>query len=776
MLTTTTTPLAEILATTNAEARPYQERVINLVRDNFINVGVRSQLVNSPTGSGKTVMGLCAARCLQDELGIGVGWCAMRRNLLNQVVIANSDGPLPINLNMGVKDLTPISMFDKNPPSHDAAGRPIKLLVVDEAQHDAASSMGHLHNTIKPDYVLGLSATPYRTDKLKLCFEKVIIDAGIHQLIQQGYLSKYHQYTIPHWNPETVVKHYLAEPEKWGKSVMYWLNIGQATECLNKLTAAGVRAELIIGTQPHSVRENLLNRFDNTTYGDGDPDGIDVIVNMFILTEGWDCLDEKTEVLTEQGWMYYDKFTAFHQGKMMGDNTPARVWSLNRETDKMELVDVNAVEIRNLRAGERMVEIKSQHLDILVTEGHEFHLKYRDPAKNGHLSDNYITRTAGHLVNRRSSFGLPLAASADFKEISLSDDELRLIAWSLTDSSWDSSYLTLHQSEKPTKHSQRIRELLDRLNLDYTEQYIVPEKCGFETDYGMIRFLIPKGTSKAQPRNGWVRWEQYFDTTDKRIPLSLQSMSSRQFMVFYNEMILANGERKSNNHSGWLWTSRKHQADVINRMAITRGFASNIGTKITKHETEVYRVTVRNRSWMVIDPSDDRSESIEFVPYSGSVWCLKNKNSTIVIRRNGKTAIVGNCTTLKTAFVRDSQRGPTIQMAGRAFRKHPDCEYKQIVQSQDTHWPMQRTAQPNESFIWMTDAAAGESWRSVKPSQITQQVANRAILTLAHTQTSMPDFITKKRAKQFDRNTGESGLPRRPNTGDDMGDGGAFIH
>lgn len=417
-MTLTTLPLTE----PKCEPRPYQQRVVKLAIDNFINVGVRSQLVNSPTGSGKTVMALLIAKHLQDELGIGVGWCAMRRNLLNQVVIANNDGPLAINLNMGVKDLTPISMFDKNPPSHDASGRPIKLLIVDEAQHDAASSMCHLHNTIKPEYVLGLSATPYRTDKLKLCFEKVIIDAGIHQLMQQGYLSQYNQYTIPHWNPETVTKHYLAEPDTWGKSVMYWLNIQQATDCLDRLTAAGVRTELIIGDDPLSVREDLLSRFDKTVYGDGDPDGIDVIVNMFILTEGWDC------------------------------------------------------------------------------------------------------------------------------------------------------------------------------------------------------------------------------------------------------------------------------------------------------------------------------------------------------------------STLKTAWVRDSQKGPTIQMAGRAFRKHPECDFKQIVQSQDTHWPMQRTATPAESFIWMTDAAAGESWRSVKPSKITQQVANRAILTLAHTQTSMPDFITKKRGKQQFGPTGESGLPQRPNTGNTFGDGGAFIH
>jgi superfamily II DNA or RNA helicase len=73
-----------------------------------------------------------------------------------------------------------------------------------------------LHNIIMPDFVLGMTATPFRTDSMKLCFSKVIKDAGIHQLIQDGYLSRYHHYTIPNWNPNTVAEFYAADPTRWG--------------------------------------------------------------------------------------------------------------------------------------------------------------------------------------------------------------------------------------------------------------------------------------------------------------------------------------------------------------------------------------------------------------------------------------------------------------------------------------------------------------------------------------------------------------------------------
>ena len=81
-------------------------------------------------------------------------------DLLAQAAADNARG-------FGVEDLRLISMFDKRPPRVD-------LLVIDEAQHDGALSMANLHSFIKPKKILGLSATPFRGDRFKLCFEKSI--------------------------------------------------------------------------------------------------------------------------------------------------------------------------------------------------------------------------------------------------------------------------------------------------------------------------------------------------------------------------------------------------------------------------------------------------------------------------------------------------------------------------------------------------------------------------------------------------------------------------
>ena len=130
------------------------------------------------------MMGLLIARVLQERLGVRVGWVAMRRYLLDQARAENDDKRIGVRAEF-------ISMFDKEPPTG------LDLLVVDEAQHDAANSMAHLHQLIRPRFILGLSATPYRSDRVKLCFDSVLKDAGIQALIQDGYLSAYHHFTLP---------------------------------------------------------------------------------------------------------------------------------------------------------------------------------------------------------------------------------------------------------------------------------------------------------------------------------------------------------------------------------------------------------------------------------------------------------------------------------------------------------------------------------------------------------------------------------------------------
>jgi superfamily II DNA or RNA helicase len=282
-----------VIRDSGIQPRPYQRRICSKAADMFRGeyvheqTGVRepaatSIMIESPTGSGKTIMALTLAKAMQaDEPDLTFGWVAMRRNLLGQAARENRDKGI------NVENVQWTSMFEKHPRELMLAkrkGRPI-CLIVDEAQHDAANSMAHLHNTIEPDYILGMTATPFRTDKMKLCFQKVIKDCGIHQLIQDGFLSPYHHYTIPKWTPTEVADHYCADPERWGKSIFYFVCLEDCYELSRIFQERGVLHDVVRGGQP-KVTEDSIKRFDAGV--------IPCLINCMVLTEGFDCPSLKT--------------------------------------------------------------------------------------------------------------------------------------------------------------------------------------------------------------------------------------------------------------------------------------------------------------------------------------------------------------------------------------------------------------------------------------------------------------------------------------------------
>lgn len=274
------------------QPRPYQQRIVSKITQMYLgeyrheHTGehipkISSAMIESPTGSGKTVMALLTAKVMQQQdPDLVIAWVAMRRNLLGQARRENE------RKGINVENVHWISMYDNDPDvlKHRRDGKRI-MMVVDEAQHDAASSMSHLHNAIKPDLVLGMTATPFRTDRMKLCFEKVIKDCGIHQLIQDGYLAPYHHYTIPEWNAKTVADHYSAEPDRWGKSIFFFLNLDECYQLSDIFHKRGVRHEVVRGGQQKTT-DRQLEMFERGE--------IDCLINCMVLTEGFDCPSLKT--------------------------------------------------------------------------------------------------------------------------------------------------------------------------------------------------------------------------------------------------------------------------------------------------------------------------------------------------------------------------------------------------------------------------------------------------------------------------------------------------
>jgi len=265
---------------TRAQSRDYQERLCAkaetmldgtwTARDGNRPVAARSVLIESPTGSGKTVVALALAQAAARR-GKRIGWVAMRRNLLKQAAGMRD------SLGFDVPNIRMISMFDQDPP------RDVDWLFVDEAQHDSTDSMARIHGVIKPEKVIGLSATPYRTDRARLSFDRTIRDVGIHTLIAEGWLSQFDHFTVPKYGPAEVAGLFRAFPDRWGKSVAFFLTLDDCRAASAALTEAGVTNDIVWAG---SDRDAQIDAFR--------AGGLQVLVSMSILSEGFDADDLQT--------------------------------------------------------------------------------------------------------------------------------------------------------------------------------------------------------------------------------------------------------------------------------------------------------------------------------------------------------------------------------------------------------------------------------------------------------------------------------------------------
>ncbi|WP_040447549.1 hypothetical protein [Ktedonobacter racemifer] len=156
-------------------------------------------------------------------------------------------------------------------------------------------------------------------------------------------------------------------------------------------------------------------------------------------------------------------------------------------------------------------------------------------------------------------------------------------------------------------------------------------------------------------------------------------MDKRQFLIFWEEMLKGDGSCQGNK-AGWLWCGNKGKANAYTHMAVIRGLATTCTQVITPKGTKVWRVTIRDAQWITSTPSDKRSARIQLEdPQENEVvWCVRNKNSTIITRRQGKVAIIGNCPITSCIILArpTKSRALVVQKIGRGVRLAPgksDC-------------------------------------------------------------------------------------------------------
>jgi hypothetical protein len=585
---------------------------------------------------------------------------------------------------------------------------PFDLVIVDEAHMIPPDGDGMYRQfladakAVNPQVrVVGFTATPYRLRSGDICtpdgiLNHVCYEVGVRELIVQGYLcplvskagkakvdtSGLHVRAgefVPDevealMDDEALVRAACAEVVEATRDrnacLIFASGVGHGEHVVRVLKEQhGIECRFVAGDTPAEERDATLARFKAGK--------LKYLCNVNVLTTGFDaphidcvvlfrptlspglyyqmCLDMETEVLTESGWRRCHEVSK-------GDI----VASFDMKTDEIVYGPALDKIHRPLCHHESMMGVTASHLDIRLTDEHNLVVRGRS-----HSCVHWHLQTAQEAARRRDTFVVPVAGqgNAHFTDTQLSDDEIRFIGWFLTDGYRNRANGTITISQSQTKYAEGVRELLTRCGFGFSEYELV--RTGKQRGYANgISFVISHGAPRGK-RAGKRGWAALADWLDKDIPEIFDTLSTRQFGILLHAMNQANGANRTTiNYRPQVMDiavgCRQRMADRIQQLAIERGFRCNITTVDPKpsdwnaHPRRQWILRVKPQRVASIggtrvdhSPVGAKRCQIRPVPFVRDewVWCLTTEQKTLVTRRNGKVAIVGNC--------------------GRGFRPHP---------------------------------------------------------------------------------------------------------
>ena len=299
----------------NIQLRPYQQEALDCIID-FSNKGINKQLVVLPTGAGKTVIFSHLPLIKQNSLPMLV--LAHRAELLHQAKdkISWSNPTLTIEIEQGENYAGYTDVVVASVPTLGRAESNritkydkdyFKTIVIDEAHHAAAPSYRRILDYFHPDFTLGVTATPQRSDNTRLTdvFDEIVYYKTIQDLIGDGYLCPLVGYRIQTntdisgvaSNDGDYVQSQLEEaidnsqrnativaayndlvPN--AKAIVFAAGVRHAENLALSFRKAQIDTEVILGDTDSDTRRDILARFKSGN--------TKVIINVGVLTEGFD--------------------------------------------------------------------------------------------------------------------------------------------------------------------------------------------------------------------------------------------------------------------------------------------------------------------------------------------------------------------------------------------------------------------------------------------------------------------------------------------------------
>ena len=265
------------------QLRSYQSRAIEQCRA-ALRAGKRSLLLVAPTGAGKSTMAAGIAAAARAR-GSRVAWFAHRRELVTQGRDTLRE--------FGVRDGVTLTTYQAAAISGQAPEADV--VIFDEAHHlGDGGDWSRVAQAYEGRVRVGLSATPERADGRALeGFEQLIVAAQYSELLSAGHIVPCDIMSTGHRLKsreimQRPVDAYLAHAAG-SAAVVFGSTVAQCEGFAADFVASGVAAEVVHAKLADEERDARLARYASGR--------TKVVVNVAILTEGWDAPHTRTVIL-----------------------------------------------------------------------------------------------------------------------------------------------------------------------------------------------------------------------------------------------------------------------------------------------------------------------------------------------------------------------------------------------------------------------------------------------------------------------------------------------
>lgn len=309
------------------------------------------------------------------------------------------------------------------------------------------------------------------------------------------------------------------------------------------------------------------------------------------------CVDLNTEILTKTGWKFRNELS-----------TNEEIISYNIESNKMEydvvsdIIDVNYT-------GEIIVG-KSKSHDFNFTANHTMIARH-------HPKGKVIKIDAKSFANRNRTTLLSASKNTNVTGIGLSKELLQLHIICTADGSLKSeTNLCRIRVKKPHKIS-TIKQLLNSLNIEY-RQY---ESKGYQS----FNFYLPSELCNLP-----------FKGLGKHILDANEEDAGAIFDAYCN----SDGHKPTNSNTLIIYSAKENEIDLLQAMFCQNGYHTNKHSRFHGFGKNLqHQLSVTKKEQSVITSKSIKTENVTDTPY----WCVKTRNRTWVMRRNGVVQITGNC-------------------------------------------------------------------------------------------------------------------------------------